>query len=83
MEDVMEIFGFVAEPHRNNYWMCSPATKDTDTETITCHDLAGFCGSWKMKENGIFFECESEDIFCPKTMKKASDYCKEKNMENK
>lgn len=72
-----KMFGFVAEPHRNNYWLVTPATKEGDS--VTCHDCSGFMGSWPMKEGGIFFPCETDNVFCDIAQRKASAYAKEKN----
>jgi len=71
-------FGFVAEPHKNDYWCVSPATLEDDG-SVTCHDLAGFCGSWQMKPNGVFFPCETEGVFCELAMEKASTFARGKN----
>ena len=79
----MKIYGFVAEPHRNNYHIISPATKDSETGLVTCHDLAGFCGSWNMHDGGVFFECTEGEPFDQVAMDKASAYCKQKNGEYK
>lgn len=77
----MNLFGFVAEPHRNNCFLLFPATKDKDTGDIVCHDTSGFCGSWKMKDGGVFFKAETDSCFCEEAMGKAIDYCNQMNGE--
>ena len=73
-----KVFGFVAEPHRNGYFLVSrPATKDG--ETITCHDLSGFMGSWCMKTGGVFFESENGDSLCCVALAKAQQYADAKS----
>ena len=72
-----EDFGFVAEPHKT--WLCSPATLDLTTGEITCHDLSGFIGSWKMKEGGKFFPCVTDSTLCPDAMQAAQDFCDKMN----
>lgn len=72
-----EVFGFVVEPHRNGYYLVSPATKGG--EDITCHDCSGFLGSWKMKPDGVFFESVDESVFCNEAMSTASAYANKKN----
>lgn len=71
------VFGFVAEPHRNGYYLVSPASQKGG-ET-TCYDLAGFLGSWKMRKDGVFFPSISGDTLCNKALKQANDYAKERN----
>lgn len=74
-----EVYGFVAEPHRDNYWLSSPASKD-ENGVIRCHDLSGFLGSWNMKEYGVFFPCETDSLFCKVAMKKSEELCRSKNV---
>lgn len=75
----MEEFGFVAEPHKNGYFLCSPAImKDGN---ITVYDLSGFGGSWGMREGGKFFKCPDGDKLCKATMEESSKYCKQMNGE--
>lgn len=75
-----ELYGFVAEPNRNNCYFVSAATKEG--EEVTCHDLSGFLGSWKMREGGIFFPTVSGDTLCKEAMQMANDYAMEKNSSN-
>lgn len=75
----MTVFGFVAEPHKNGYYLVSPATKEGDT--IKCHDLSGFLGSWNMKQGGTFFESTSGDCLCPDALSQASEYAEQINKE--
>lgn len=75
-----KVFGFVAEPHRNNVYFVTPACKEDGT--VTCHDLSGFLGSWKMREGGVFFPTISGDTLCEEAMQMANDYAKEKNSAN-
>lgn len=77
----MTEFGFVAEPHRDGYFLVSPATKRGDK--IECHDLSGFLGSWDMKTGGVFFASTTGDCLCPDAMSKANEYSKQMNEENK
>lgn len=72
-----ELFGFVAEPHRNGYYLVSPATKEGDK--VTCYDLSGFLGSWEMKVGGIFFESISGENLCNHTMQTAQAFANSKN----
>lgn len=73
-----KVFGFVAEPHRNGYYLVSPATKEG--EEVTCHDCSGFLGSWKMKVGGIFFNSADGSVFCNEAMSLAQSYANERNM---
>jgi hypothetical protein len=75
-----EVFGFVAEPHRNNCYFVSAATEEGDK--VTCHDLSGFLGSWKMREGGVFFPTVSGETLCKEAMQMANDYAREKNAAN-
>lgn len=75
------IHGFVVEPHKNNFWLVSPATKEGDI--VTCHDLSGFLGSWKMKENGEFIPSISGQSLCSLTLKAANEIAFERDKENK
>ncbi|QCQ59082.1 hypothetical protein HOV44_gp004 [Rheinheimera phage Barba5S] len=70
-------YGFVAEPHRNGHYFVNAATSTSGE--VTCYDLAGFLGSWKMKDGGVFFPSVSGESFCPITLKKAQDYATEVN----
>lgn len=70
-------YGFVSEPHRNGYYLVSPASKEGDE--ITCHDLSGFLGSWKMKTCGVFFPSVSGETLCAEAMSAANIYAQEKN----
>lgn len=72
-----EVYGFVAEPHRNNYYLVSPAAQEG--VEVTCYDLSGFLGSWKMKEGGVFFPTISGDTLCEQAMNMAYAYAKGKN----
>lgn len=72
-----EILGFVAEPHKNGFYIVSPAT--ISDGVITCHDPSGFLGSWEMKQGGVFFKSISGSCFCNETMSLASEYAKFKN----
>ncbi len=76
-----EVFGFVSEPHKNNKYLVTPATKDGHGE-ITCHDTSGFLGSWKMKEGGVFFEEEGGGVYCQKALDKANTHAIEKDKDN-
>lgn len=75
-----KVFGFVAEPHRNNYYMVSPASQEG--EEVMCHDLSGFLGNWKMKDGGVFFLTVSGETLCKEAMQMADDYAREKNIIN-
>ena len=72
----MCIYGFVSEPHGDK-WLVTPATKEGDT--ITCHDVSGFLGSWAMKGGGVFFEEEGGGCFCDIALQKALSHAKELN----
>lgn len=74
-------FGFVAEPHKNNIYLVSPATKREDG-SVACEDLSGFLGSWRMKAKGMFFESESGETLCNKALKKATEYARQQNERN-
>lgn len=69
-----KLHGFVVEAHKNNYYLVSPATVENDT--IICHDISGFLGSWEMKEGGIFFMCKQNKPLCEDTLSLASKYAK-------
>lgn len=73
------VYGFAAEPN-GKYWLISPATKSEDG--ITCHDLAGFLGHWKLKEGGVFFPSISGESLCNATLSKAQEYVNQQK-ENK
>lgn len=75
-----KVFGFVAEPHRAGVYFVSAACKEGDE--ITCHDLSGFLGSWKMRTGGVFFPTVSGDTLCSEAMQMANDYAREKNSAN-
>lgn len=75
-----KVFGFVAEPHRNGYYLVSAASQEGDT--TVCSDLSGFLGSWKMKEGGVFFPTISGETLCKEAMQMANDYAREKNAVN-
>jgi hypothetical protein len=75
------VYGFTVEPHKNDYWLVSAATKDGDV--ITCHDLSWFGGSWKMKERGIFIASISGSVLCEQAMSEANNLAYQKNQENK
>lgn len=74
----MEKFGFVAEPHNGN-WQASPATKNNSE--VTCYDLGGFLGSWKMIEGGVFFESQENKALDYEAMQMALNHCKIMNAE--
>lgn len=76
----MTTYGFVAEPHRNNTYLVSPATEENGS--IRCHDLSGFCGSWEMKTGGKFFPSPDNSSLCSVAMNQANNYAQEKNQEN-
>lgn len=69
------LYGFVTEPHKNNYWLVSPATKEGDL--IRCHDLSGFLGSWGMKQGGVFFPSPDNDSLCNIAMQEANAFAME------
>jgi hypothetical protein len=73
------IYGFVVEPHKNGLWLVSPATKEDDA--VTCHDLSGFLGSWKMKESGEFIPSVSGESCCGLTLNLANKLAFERNKE--
>jgi hypothetical protein len=60
-----EIFGFVSEPHRNGEHLVTHAINEDGV--VTCHDISGFAGSWKMKDGGVFFETEIEAVYFAKS----------------
>lgn len=70
------VYGFVAEPHKNGYWLVSPATKEDDL--IRCHDLSGFLGSWNMKQGGVFFPSPTNDSLCNVALQEANTFAREK-----
>lgn len=74
----MKRYGFVAEPHKS--WIASPASEVDGV--VTCHDLSGFLGSWKMKNGGVFFPSERNEAMDDEAMKKALEYCKEMNRKH-
>ena len=78
-----KVYGFVAEPHKNGYYIVSPATQEGSV--VRCHDLSGFCGSWDMKEGGVFFEGVSGEsvVLCKYAMDAANTYAGEMNEEMK
>lgn len=75
-----KVFGFVAEPHRDNHYFVSAACQEKDE--VTCHDLSGFLGSWKMRVGGVFFPSISGETLCKEAMQMANDYAREKNAVN-
>lgn len=63
--------GFAAEPHKS--WLYSPAYEKNGV--VTCVDSAGFRGSWKMKDDGVFFPSETNEVYDEDACRKARDYC--------
>jgi hypothetical protein len=72
-----KVFGFVAEPHKSNYYVVTPAVKENGE--VICCDCSWFLGSWKMRAGGVFFPTVSGDVFCREAMEAANLYAKEKN----
>ena len=75
----MTEYGFAAEPHKNNTWLVSPATREDGQ--VTCHDLSGFCGSWQMKLGGEFFPSPDNSSLCSVAIHQANNYAQDKNQE--
>lgn len=67
----MKVFGFAVDPKT---FLVSHAIKEGDV--ITCYDLSGFAGNWKLQPEGVFFESISGEVLCSETCKKANEYCK-------
>lgn len=72
-----KVFGFVAEPHKNGKYLVSPAYREGGE--VTCCDLSGFSGSWRMKCGGEFFPTVSGDVLCQEAMNMAVDHATTKN----
>ena len=71
----MKKYGFAVEPNRR--WSVTPATQEDGI--VTCHDISGFMGSWKMNEGGRFFECPDGDILNQATLEEAQSFGRERN----
>lgn len=52
-----ELFGFAVERRGwEGYHYIVHASKDVETGVVTCHDLAGWSGSWEMNSGDVFFQ---------------------------
>jgi hypothetical protein len=73
------VYGFAVEPHKDDYWLVSAATQESDV--TTCHDLSGFGCSRRMKERGIFIASISGDVLCEQALNEANKLAYQKNKE--
>lgn len=74
----MQIYGYSVEPYYGLF-VISSATKNNDL--ITCHCPLGIFESWKMQDDGVFFQSKSGEIFCKEAESKAIQYARLKSKE--